>query len=87
MEAAAAEFLEHLAYVARLNSRVNACSDRAIREHARYLSQSLRGGQSATVSRRVDARRTRPDRPTQLLSTGKGHVAADGGMRGEVSGA
>jgi hypothetical protein len=45
VEAAAAEFLEHLAYVARLNNRVNARSDRAIREHARNLSQSLRGGQ------------------------------------------
>jgi hypothetical protein len=45
VEAAAAEFLERLAYVVRLNNRVNARGDRAIREHARNLSQSLRGGQ------------------------------------------
>ena len=42
MEVAAAEFFEHLDYVVRLNNGVNARSDRAICEHARNLSQSLR---------------------------------------------
>jgi hypothetical protein len=45
VEAAVAEFFAHLAYLVRLNSGVNTRSDRAIREHARNLSQSLRRGQ------------------------------------------
>jgi hypothetical protein len=42
VEAAVAEFFAHLAYVFRLNSGVNARSDRAIREHARNLCQHWR---------------------------------------------
>ncbi|HJZ00832.1 MAG TPA: hypothetical protein VJ305_08925 [Streptosporangiaceae bacterium] len=45
MEAAVATFLAHLADVVRLNNGANARSDRAIREHARNLGQSLRRGQ------------------------------------------
>jgi hypothetical protein len=38
VEAAAAEFLEHFAYVTRLDNRVNARCDRAIRELRRALA-------------------------------------------------
>ena len=45
MEAAGAEFFEHLAYLIRLNNGVDARSDRALREHARNLGQPPWRGQ------------------------------------------
>jgi hypothetical protein len=45
VEAAVAEFFARLAYAVRLNNGVNTGGDRAIREHARNLGQSLRRGQ------------------------------------------
>jgi hypothetical protein len=42
VEVAVMEFFAYLAYLVRLNDGVNARSDRAIREYARNLGQSLR---------------------------------------------